>query len=74
MIGLSGIISSATGRMQFRSWQRLFSTGHGIMLNVSFEDGKPRTLRELFPGEQRIMLGPLMSYAKGATPNALKQT
>ena len=31
-----------------------------------FEDGKPHQLAELFPEERRVMLGRLLSYARGA--------
>jgi DNA-binding HxlR family transcriptional regulator len=31
-----------------------------------FEDGKPHQLAELFPEERKVMLGRLLSYARGA--------
>ena len=31
-----------------------------------FEDGRPHQLAELFPEERRVMLGRLLSYARGA--------
>ncbi len=38
-----------------------------------FEDGKPRTIGQLFPGQQKVMLGRLIAYAKATGPSGMEQ-
>lgn len=46
-----------TALIQFGAWH---------YPGLVFGDGKPRDLHELFPGEQKLMLGRLLAYANEA--------
>ena len=48
------VIPILTALIQFGAWH---------YPDLVFGDGKPRDLHDLFPGEQKLMLGRLLSYA-----------
>ncbi len=39
-----------------------------------FEDGRPRDLGEVFPGEQATLIGPLLPFARGAARGVPSRT